>query len=506
MTTAKVSGADLAELGRAIEGSLCRARFEDFARRAWPIVEPARPFVPNAASDAIAEHLQAVGDGQIRRLLVAVSPGVGKSTFASVLFPAWRWAVRPEWRGIFASHAHSLAVRDSLRTRRLVESEWYRGLFATGWKLRADQNRADDFENTRSGRRLAVGVGGALTGSRADHATVDDSLNAVDARSKAIREAVNDWFESALTTRMDAPDVASMVVIQQRLRSDDLIGHLLAAGGWEALILPAEYDPRRRTVTCIWSDPRTEVGELLAPEIHSREFLDEQRRVMGSAGYGCQYGQNPTDDEGGLFQRAWWRFHKPDGTAADGVRRPHGCSDAPAAPLPETFDRVLVSIDCAFKDGAKNDYVVALVLGCKRADRFVLDLRRGKMGFTATQALVKDLAAKYPTAKILIEDAANGPAIINSLKSDVAGLVAVQPDGGKEARASAVSPQVESGNVYLPEGAPWLDDFIDELAGFPRAKHDDQVDALSQALLGASSAKKPPPPSAPPMIFGMGYS
>lgn len=459
-----------------IRAALARRSFAAFVEQAWPLVEPAHAYVPNVATDAIVEHLQAVGDGRIRRLLVALPPGLGKSTLCSVLYPSWRFARDPSWRGIFASHAHNLAMRDSLRTRRLVESPWFKQSF--GVELHADENRNDYWATTAEGRRIAVGVGGALVGYRASDAVVDDSLNGVDARSKTTRDSTNRWFVENLTTRLDDPDNASRIVIQQRLHSDDLIGYLLAAGGWEALILPAEYDPRRRTTTNIWADPRSLPNELLAPSLHSREFLDRQRIELGTAAYSCQYLQSPTDDEGGMFLREWWGFYK----TSSRLRRPFGASDRAAVELPKKFDHRVISIDCSFKGGPDNDYVVMLVLGVHRADRYVLEVARKQLDFTGTCKQVKALAAQYPFAKILIEDAANGPAVISALAREVSGLIPVRPDGGKEARAAAISPQVESGNVFLPEGAPWVADFIDELAAFPRGKHDDQVDAFSQAL------------------------
>lgn len=478
----ELSGLDPAGLA-ALEVQLARAvsreSFADFVRAVWPLLEPnGRPFVPNAASDAIIEHLQAVGDGLLRRLLIAVPPGSGKSTLASIAFQPWLWLKRPALRAIHASHSAKLATDLSTKARRLIESDWYRRV--SGIELLADQNRLDDFANTRSGRRMAIGVDGSLTGLRGDMAIVDDSLDANDRLSKATREAANDWFDSSLTNRLDG-ESAPIVVIQQRLHSDDLIGHLVGEGGWEYLCLPLECDSSRRSSTSIgWTDTRAD-GENLAPELYPPAKVAEAR-VKGSASFSCIWQQNPIDAEGGLFRREHWRFWKPDGTAPATSRRPSGCSDEPAVPVPSTFERTLVSIDCAFKDGEKNDYVVAVVIGTRGAHRYVTELRRGKLDFVKTCSLVKELAAKHRGATFLVEDTANGPAVVKQLHDRVGNLIAVRPDGGKEARASACQPAVEAGQVFLPDGAGWLDAFVEELAGFPRGKHDDQVDALSQAL------------------------
>ena len=470
---------DSADIERELEVSLLRDSFADFVRGAWHLIEPARPYTPNIASDAVVEHLQAIADGRLRRLIVSISPGLGKSSLASVAYPAWRLARDPRYRVICASHAHSLAVTASLKCRRIVESPWFQARFPA--RLRADENRSDYWATTHDGRRLAVGVGGALVGFRASEAIVDDSLSGADARSKATREATNTWFDESLSTRLDDPDRASMCVIQQRLHSSDLVGHLLELGGWEALVLPAEYEPTRKCTTSVWTDPRTEPGELLAPELHSAAFLAEQRHTLGTAGFSSMYLQNPTDSEGGLFQREFWRWHKPDGVAT-GVRRPRGCNELPAVPLPSKFDRTIVSLDAAFKDLASSDAVCFLVLGVLGAERYVIDRRYGRMSFTNTVKTLLELVQLYPRATVLVEDKANGSAIIDVLKRSVPGIIPITPKESKESRAAACSPLVEAGNVLLPEGATWIGELVEEAAQFPKGANDDMVDALTQAL------------------------
>lgn len=466
---------------RGLERSALVDDLATFAAAAFPLVT-GRDLVRNVATDALLVHLQAIADGKIRRLAIAIAPGLGKSTIASIIYPAWRWARDPSHRVITASHAHDLAVDLARKARRLVEGEWYRGLF--GVQLATDSNRADHYATAQGGHRIAVGVGGALTGFRAHETICDDSLNAVDRWSAATRRAANEWFDSALSTRLDDPGRASQVVIQQRLHADDLLGHLIEQGGWEILTLPSEFNPSRRSRTSVWVDPRTEPGELVAPEIHTAEHLAERKATLGSTGYSCQYAQDPIDDAGGLFPRDAWRWYRAPGEAPS-TRRPLGSTDAPAVALPDRL-AITISIDAAFKGGAANDYVVALVLGSRGADRFVLDVVRRRMDFAATCAVVRALAARYPGAPILIEDAANGPAIISQLGREVSGLIAVRPEGGKEARAQAVKPHVESAHVFLPEGAAWVGDFVDECAAFPRGRNDDQVDAFTQAMLRAT--------------------
>jgi predicted phage terminase large subunit-like protein len=184
----------------------------------------------------------------------------------------------------------------------------------------------------------------------------------------------------------------------------------------------------------------------------------------------------------------WWRYWRPAHIDLPPVqvKTPNGdVLSIEAVPIPAQFDTMLQSWDMAFKDGATSDYVVGQVWGANKADRFLLDQRRERMDMPSTKEAVKDLSRRWPKAGTkLIEDKANGPAVIQELRHDVAGLTEVNPEGGKLARAHAVSPQVESGNVYLPHPAlaPWVDAFIEEAAGFPKSRNDDQVDAMTQAL------------------------
>lgn len=477
-----------------------RRSFAEFVRQAWHVLEPnGRAMLPNLGTSAIVEHLQAVGDGRITRLLIAISPGFGKSTLASVAFPAWMWARNPSWRVICASHAHLLAIQLAGRFRRVVESDWYRASF--GVALSAE--RMDALETTDAGRRYAVGVNGALTGIRADAAIIDDSLNAVDATSERVIASTNEWFDAALSTRMDRGEEAPIVVIQQVLAENDLIGHLRARGGYEQLILPAEYDPRRRCVTSIWADPRTEDGELLAPEFQTRAYLDQQRATLGPYGYAKQFGQHAAPAEGGDIKRAWWRFFRMHEADVPVRPRPRGCDESPSLVAPRRADGSLdldwldVSVDATFGSlAAAADSVGLLVVGGKGQRRFVFDDGTRPMTFLDSVAAVKAAIVRSGAKRVLVEKKANGAAIIEQLTAAMAAgdlrdakgkpmlvrVEAIEPEGGKVARAAAMTPAIAAGMVHLLDGAPWLEDLIGEHAMFPAGQHDDRVDALSQCL------------------------
>jgi predicted phage terminase large subunit-like protein len=474
---------------REVDAELARRCFRDFIRQGWHVVEPGRPFISAWHVDAIADHLQAISEGQIKNLLINVPPGHGKSLIVSVLWSAWQWIRREEggcWRGLFASYDHGLAMRDSVRCRSLFESPWYRETFRPSWKLSGDQNEKGYFENTKSGFRISLSVGGRGTGFRGDAIVVDDPLNASDQYSESVRREVSFWWDQAMSSRLNNMETGNKIVIMQRLHETDLSGHILEQGNYEHLCLPSEFEPGRRSVTSIgWSDPRAEPGEILFPALYPQKVLDQARRDLGSAGYAGQHQQRPSPAEGGMLQRAWWRFWKPRGLVSFlKFRLPDGSEgEIYAIDRPEKFDAVIQSWDCAFKDKQTSDYVVGQVLARVGADRYLLHQVRDRMDMPRTAQAIRTMSADYPNAGAkLVEDKANGPAVIQFLQHEIPGLIEINPEGGKMSRAAAVSPEVEAGNWYLPHPgiAPWVADFIEECAAFPNGAHDDQVDAWSQ--------------------------
>ena len=439
------------------------------------------PLIWNWHIDAICDHLQAVTQGHIRHLLINVPPGHAKSLLVCVMWPAWEWTRQPERRSLFSSYAGELSVRDSVRCRGLIESPEYQQAFAepNGWSLSSDQNVKSRFENTRKGSRMALSVGGKAIGFRGDVVVCDDPIGGSDVHSKAKRESAIQWWDQTMSSRVNDPAKGAFVVIMQRLHQDDLAGHLIERGGYEHLCLPSEFDSARRAVTSLGiADPRSGDGKLLFPALFPKKVLDDTKTVLGTAGYSGQHQQDPVPAEGNMFKRGWWRYwRRPGAPPREG---------STAVLLPEAFDEVIQSWDLSFKDTSTSDWVVGGVWGRKGPNKYLLYRLRERLNFPETLRAFRRVTAlpHLPRArKKLIEAKANGPAIIDTAKAEISGIVGVEPLGSKEARAAAVSPQVEAGNVYLPEDATWLDEYIEEHANFPLGKHDDQVDMTSQALL-----------------------
>jgi predicted phage terminase large subunit-like protein len=471
-----------------IDRELAARRFGEFVRQAWPIVEPSTPFVPGWHIDAIIEHLEAVSKGQIRNLLINVPPRHMKSLLVSVLWPAWEWIRWPERRFLYSSYGAQLSIRDSLKCRRLIDSPWYQERWADRYALTGDQNTKGRFENDRSGYRLSTSVGGAATGEGGDRVVCDDPHNVQEAESDSVRKGTIDWFDVVMSTRVNDPKTAAKVVVMQRCHQQDLSGHLLEQGGWEHLCLPAEYEGSRAVSSIGFTDPRQEHGELLWPERFGPAEIESLKVTLGSYAAAGQLQQRPSPAGGGIFKRHWFRFWQPPGANLPPVlvRYPDGTQQSVMAVEIGTVEEAIQSWDCAFKDLDTSDYVVGQVWGRNGARYLLLDQVRARMDFPETVKAVHRLSAAWNGAVAkLIEDKANGSAVIQTLINQLPGIIPVNPEGGKIARATAVSPLVEAGNVYLPHPMrePWVNDFIEECAAFPNGAHDDQVDAMTQALL-----------------------
>lgn len=425
---------------------------------------------------------------------------VHNSMLACVLWPAWMWVRKqkvgregpdyggPVWRGQFASYKLELALRDSVKCRALMQSQWYRETFRPEWQFSGDQNVKGYFENTKRGIRNSLSVGTG-TGLRSNAIVVDDPISADDALSDQKIEEHLFWWDNTMSNRFNDMDKGVKVIIMQRLSERDLSGHVLARGGYTHLCLPMEFERARCCVTSIgFRDPRTEEGELLFPELFPKPVVEKEKLVKGSGGYAGQYQQRPVPVGGGMIKEHWWNYWAPRGMAehlpAVRVKRPDGVEvEKRAIELPAEFDAVLQSWDMAFKDLASSDFVVGQVIAAKKAQRFILHQERARMDFPATIAAVKKLSAQFPAAYTkLVEDKANGPAVIQSLHSSLGGFIGVNPIGGKVARAAALSPQIESGCWYLPHPviAEWVTGYLSEASSFPVGLNDDQVDATTQ--------------------------
>lgn len=422
-----------------------------------------------AALDLLDEKLRQVRDGEITRLIWSMPPQEGKSERVSRRFPTWILKHNPDTRVAIASYELGVARRWGRRIRNDLAEHPKLEL-----TVRSDTSAAHEWElDGHRGGVYSVGIGGALTGRPVDLLIIDDPVKGrAEADSEVYREACWDWWTDVARTRL-APG-APVVLIMTRWHEDDLAGRLIKAGGWDVVNVPARADHRPEIGE---HDPLGRAAGEYLPSARGRAAGDWEaiETDVGARTWNALYQGRPAPSEGLALKRGWWRyFHAPMWRAqADGSMR---VGDV---------DQVIQSWDMAFKDTKGSDYVVGQVWALRGANAYLLDQVRDRMDFPTTCRAVQAMAAKWPQAHAkLVEDKANGTAVISQLHSIVGGLIPINPTESKQARCAAVSPYVESGNVFLPapELAPWVAGLVDEAASFPNGAHDDQVDGLTQAL------------------------
>jgi predicted phage terminase large subunit-like protein len=477
MTTAAIAKSPkapkLSRIQREIETRRMSRRLKAFVKGAWHVLEPSTPFVDGRHIDAICLHLEAVTLGQIRNLVINMPPRHMKSLLL-VFWMVWTWIQKPGSRWLTGSYALNLAIRDNLKARRLIESPWFQERWGRSFELTSDQNVKSKFENNKTGYRMAVAVRTGITGEGGDVIVVDDAHNVVDVDSDTKREAVIRWLEEAVSTRGNSPATASNVLCGQRVHEFDAAAWAISKG-YVLLCLPAEFelpkDGRKPVNAFGWSDWRTEDGQLLWPERFTRADLDALKHALGTFGTAGQLQQRPVPRGGAYIQRSWFQTY---------VERPG-----------DLFDWT-ISVDCTFKETKGSDYVAIGVWARSQkapGHRYLIHVVRARLDFVATVSTLLSVRAAYPqVGVVLIEDKANGPAVIASLKHKVPGIVPYNPQGSKTERVAAVSPTFEAGNVWVPQSAAWLEDYVAEICAFPRGAHDDQVDMTTQALLRYNTA------------------
>lgn len=453
---------------------------KSFVMAAWNVIEPNK-FVDGFHIDAICEHLEAVSNGQIQQLIINIPPRHSKSLIASVLFPAWEWTTKPEHQYLCATYAQRLTVRDALKMRRLVQSDWYQRLFGETVRLTLDQWAKTRFENTAGGYRVSTSVGGMATGEGGTRIIIDDPHNVGDTESDVKRDAVLEWYDDSLSTRDNDPNNFARILIMQRIHERDLTGHLLEQGGWELLKLPLEYEGDKNFTNIGWQDPRTELGEILCPARFNRSTVERYKLSLGKKGTAGQLQQRPAPKEGNEFLKEWWEDkNRIDITS------------------PRYNHRVIarfLSWDTALKDGKYNDYTAVVTGDLLNDYRLVIrNVWRGKIQTPELVERIQKTAEIYnfddKLSGILLEDKGSGTTSIQTI-SNIAPqwiinlLVPILPVNSKELRAKQASVFCEKDMVLLPtvtEQTGWLYDFEKELYAFPNAGNDDMVDAFTQVI------------------------
>jgi predicted phage terminase large subunit-like protein len=478
MTTASTMQVEPSDAAIAAERELCRRSFASFVRRAWPYVDPSA-YVHGRHIAMIAEHLHAMALGRLQpgrsqRLLVNVPPRHSKSTIVDILWPAWCWGPGglPHLRFLFTSHREDLAERDSRTFRRLIKSAWYRRRWGESFDLVDDL--VGRVNNTRGGHRIATSLSG-ITGEGGDFVVLDDPHSVEKAESDAIRTQVVELCDFSVSTRVNDPRAGGVVLIMQRLHESDYAGHLLEREGaqWDHLCLPARFEvdhptPIRSSLGA--TDWRVTEGELLWPERWSDEALERLESSLGPYASAGQLQQRPSPKSGGLFQREWFESNLVF-----------------AADVPASLVRTARAWDLAASTSGTSDYTANVRMGVDSTGRvYVLDAEHFRAGPGDVRRRIRariDGDGAKCWAVLPQDPGQAGLSQAVSLAQELrhARLRFVRPTGSKSTRAEPLAARLPLGTVKFVRG-DWNSEFINELCGFPRAKHDDFVDAASDAF------------------------
>lgn len=431
-------------------------------------------------SDRITRAVEDVEAGRSRRLIIELPPRSGKTTLTTLFTPAWILQRHPEWPVVLTSHDGNLATSWGRQIRRWAEEG------RLGVDIARDAGAVSEWETTEGGSVTARSVRASLTGRGAKVLIVDDPhKDFVDAHSVISRQQVWDWWLSVAQTRLEPPTL--IIVIATRWHEDDLIGRLLSpdypgdTNEWEEIRLPAIAEDADIL-------GRAPGDALLSPIIEETpeeavERVADVRRSVGTYTFSALYQQRPSPAEGTIFDASWWRYWTVDpGKATEDGRVVHFEPESSSVRSSGTW---VESWDFSFKGGDSSDFVVGQRWVRHGTGRYLLAQVRGRFTFTQTLREVRAFSAAHVPTR-LVEEAANGAAVIDTLRREVGGLIPVTSRDSKEARARAVSPEIEAGDVYLPHptdpGNEWVADLLSEVRNFPNDAHDDQVDSLTQAL------------------------
>lgn len=442
---------------------LSRRRLYDYIRYTNPKYKTS--WFAETVCTALDKFVTDVGLGKRPVLILRAPPQHGKSEMVSRKLPAFLLGINSDLRIGAASYSDELANAMAQDVRRNLASHDHLRLFPnTVKKGKFDVNRMGEFTAPGgTGSYLGVGVGAGLTGRPIDIGIIDDPVkNEKEALSPVTKEGHWNWYQAVFTTRLS--ENSGQIVMATSWAEDDLPARIISHFRGDNRLTILDF-PAINLAGEVGYNPKLPEGPLV-PQLHSLEKLRETQELLSEYWWSAMFQQSPKALGGNVFKEFGVQYYLPKD-------------------LPVKFDKVIASWDCTFKDTDGTDFVVGQVWGKAGANSYLLAQTRGRLSFSRTVAEVIALKHQWPQIReILIEDKANGPAVIDVLKAQVPGIIPIEPDGSKLARAHAVTSFWEAHNIWLPsvEIAPWVIEFVNELTRFPAAANDDQVDACTQSL------------------------
>jgi predicted phage terminase large subunit-like protein len=485
-----------------------QASFYEFVKQAWKVIEPRNKFIDGMHIRAMCEHLQGISTGQIERdMIFNIPPRCSKSTIVCVMWPAWDWIENPQRKFLYAAHSMDLAVRDSVRCRDLIQSDWYQRNWGHLFVLR--KKNEDHIENNCAGYRRCTSPSSQLTGQGGDIVVVDDLNDTSKVLSDAVRGKTNVWFSATLSTRLNNLSTGRIIIAAQRCHELDVSGYARESGMFVELVLPMEFESNRKCKTVPlrrgekpWEDPRVKEGELLWPQnIGPAELVRLKKNLKTEYSIAGQLQQRPSPEEGGIIKKSyfkWWKQLKPPKLIE----------------VIQSWDTALTTEDmknnsfsaCTtwgiFEDfGEDQDNISGI------ANIILLDCWRGKVEYPELRRMAQRLAADYKDKgetyrepdghhvpnTILVEAKASGSPLIQDLRKAGVQAIPFYPEkyGDKTARVRLCTPIMECGRVWLAASPytgykallPFAEAFQEQCCLFPNAEARDYVDSMTQVLL-----------------------
>jgi predicted phage terminase large subunit-like protein len=477
--TATLTPEQQAGLRAAARRELAQRSIHEFVRQAWHVIEPGKPFVDNWHLRVLCRKLEQVTRREIKRLIINVPPRSGKSSLVCVLWPVWTWLQDPTHQWLTISHSGTFATRDALKSRRLIQSPWFRARWGDRFTLTGDQNQKTRYENDKRGYRIALGITGGITGEGGDTILLDDPMDREAAHSELERERANTTYDEAISTRLNEPATGAIVVIMQRLHELDTTGHLLSGDEhWDHLCLPMEYDPAHPFLCD--DDERTEAGQALWPERFTPDVVTAMKARLGAYGFAGQGQQQPSPRGGGI-----WKAHYVKPCTIDSGRITQDARPVMLADL----HRFNVA-DLAYSSKQTADYsVIGSFAGDMTTGKlYVVDWFRARIDLMDTVQgaehghFIKQRRMIADAAYTVVEKVSYSLNIIDHARREGEPITEVIPDKDKVARAYSALPLCEAGDFYAPDAAQWWPSLRAELSAFPNGANDDQCDVIAYGI------------------------
>lgn len=448
--------------------TVCENDFSFFVKSYLSVVEPETYFEWNWHIDTLCNYCERVYYGDYQNLDFNIPPRMMKSLIITVLFPCWVWTKDPSLKFIVACRSFELSEKYNQQRRDLIKSEAYSKVWPV--IIRDDMDKAKRFVNYNGGFMQAASALGKITGAGADFLLSDDLLDAMDAFSRSKRKATNQWFSNAFYNRAQNKKTVKRININQRLHMEDVSGYIEENHNYHRLVLEMVKSENSQS-TVDFVDPR-KPGEFLFPARYGQAEMDDDFKGMGSYGWSSQYQQSPIPIGGGIIKKEWIRYWTV---------------------LPDKFDRKIITADLTFKGEDTSDYVSFMAWGEVQNKKYLISVVRGRWTYKVSKANFTEFCKTHGIDRKLIEDKANGPALISDLSEKLTGLIAWPEKGSplakldKVSRLGLCSEAFELGEVYLPQNDEITEVFVDELTSFTEngsaTGNDDMVDTATMALL-----------------------